>query len=63
VAIWGIVRLLKIGTAPFIQNCLRRSGKCVVSALHYLALPVHHNTLPTIRQLDSAATETDSYSR
>jgi hypothetical protein len=29
----------------------------------HLARPVHHSTLPTIRQLDSAVTETESYSR
>jgi hypothetical protein len=63
VAIWAIVGLLTIGMGLFIQNGSRRSSKCVLSALRYLAFPVHHNTLPTIRQLDSAATETDSYSR
>jgi len=31
--------------------------------LDYLALPVHHNTFPIIRHLDSEANEIDSYSR
>jgi hypothetical protein len=45
-----------------LQNGLIEEKNCFGRRIrsNYLALPVHHKTLPTIRHLDSEASEMDS---